>query len=48
MGTLSLSLSPDVERFVAKQVESDQYATKDQAVNALLQKQIVPTNRCSF
>ena len=38
MGTLSISLSPDVERFVSKKVESAQYTTKDEVVNALLQE----------
>jgi Arc/MetJ-type ribon-helix-helix transcriptional regulator len=40
MGTLSISLSPDVERFVTKKVESAQYTTKDEVVNALLQEQM--------
>ncbi len=40
MGTLSISLSPDVERFVAKKVGSAQYTTKDEVVNALLQEQM--------
>jgi Arc/MetJ-type ribon-helix-helix transcriptional regulator len=40
MGTLSISLSPDVERFVTKKVESAQYTTKDEVVNSLLQEQM--------
>jgi Arc/MetJ-type ribon-helix-helix transcriptional regulator len=40
MGTLSISLSPDVERFVTKKVESAQYTTKDEVVNTLLQEQM--------
>jgi Arc/MetJ-type ribon-helix-helix transcriptional regulator len=40
MGTLSISLSPDVERFVTKKVESAQYTTKDEVVNAIVQKQM--------
>lgn len=40
MGTLSISLSPDVERFVTKKVESVQYTTKDEVVNAIVQKQM--------
>jgi Arc/MetJ-type ribon-helix-helix transcriptional regulator len=40
MGTISLSLSPDVEQFVTKKVGSGQYATKDEAVNAIVQKQM--------
>lgn len=40
MGILSISLSPDVERFVTKKVESAQYTTKDEVVNALLQEQM--------
>jgi Arc/MetJ-type ribon-helix-helix transcriptional regulator len=40
MGTLSISLSPDVERFVIKKVESAQYTTKDEVVNSLLQEQM--------
>jgi hypothetical protein len=33
---MSLSLSPDVEQFVTKKVGSGQYATKDEAVNAIV------------
>jgi Arc/MetJ-type ribon-helix-helix transcriptional regulator len=40
MGTLSISLSPDVERFVTKKVEFAQYTTKDEVVNAIVQKQM--------
>jgi Arc/MetJ-type ribon-helix-helix transcriptional regulator len=40
MGTLTISLSPDVERFVTKKVESAQYTTKDEVVNTLLQEQM--------
>jgi Arc/MetJ-type ribon-helix-helix transcriptional regulator len=40
MGTISLSLSLDVEQFVTKKVGSGQYATKDAAVNAIVQKQM--------
>ncbi len=40
METLSISLSPDVERFVTKKVESAQYTTKDEVVNTLLQEQM--------
>ncbi len=40
METLSISLSPDVERFVTKKVESVQYTTKDEVVNAIVQKQM--------
>jgi Arc/MetJ-type ribon-helix-helix transcriptional regulator len=44
MGTLSISLSPDVEWFVTKKVESAQYTTKDEVVNSLLQEQM----RCEW
>jgi Arc/MetJ-type ribon-helix-helix transcriptional regulator len=40
MGTISLSLSLDVEQFVTKKVGSGQYATKDEVVNAIVRKQM--------
>jgi Arc/MetJ-type ribon-helix-helix transcriptional regulator len=40
MGTISLSLSPDAEQFITKKVGSGQYATKDEVVNAIVQKQM--------
>ena len=40
MRTKSITLSPEVERFVTEEVESGQYATEDEAVNALLEKEM--------
>jgi antitoxin ParD1/3/4 len=40
MGTKSITLSPEIERFVTEEVESGQYATEDEAVNALLEKEM--------
>ena len=48
MGTKSITLSPEVERFVTEEVESGQYATEDEVVNALLEKEMRRKSECAW
>lgn len=40
MGTNIITLSPNVKRFVGRQVETGRYASEEEAVNSLLEKEL--------